>query len=308
MTRGAAFQAGVPVDEVNGEFQFRAEQEPELPTRLTIDGTGVELHALGVDLEQGRARIELSEDGGNLLISNVSGTVFDGPISGEARIGLGRDQRFEASFQVAGASLALFRERQQAERAEESAAPELAAESAPRLSASEDRPGMLFGGVAISGIRGRPDLLRGRGIVRAIDNVAQVPIAQQVMQLVNLTWPFTGSLDFAEAEFFIAGRSLTFERILFESTVGDFAPLQLIGEGQLDLPSLELDTRFRSRGGWLIVRDVVGGIGDQLYVISVTGPLHDPQAAIIALPTLSAPNTERRWRQTAAVLGTGSTE
>jgi hypothetical protein len=32
------------------------------------------------------------------------------------------------------------------------------------------------------------------------------------------------------------------------------------------------------------VRDIVGGVSDQLYVIQATGPLTDPKVSVVALP------------------------
>jgi hypothetical protein len=46
--------------------------------------------------------------------------------------------------------------------------------------------------------------------------------------------------------------------------------------------------RFRSRSGVLLLRDLVGGVGDQLAGIKVTGPIWDPKASLIPLPALAA--------------------
>ena len=65
----------------------------------------------------------------------------------------------------------------------------------------------------------------------------------------------------------------------------------------MDFNTFELDTRFRSRGGVLLVRDLIGGIGDQLYVIKVTGPLGDPKTSVVPLPALSRSPDASNGRQ-----------
>ena len=114
-----------------------------------------------------------------------------------------------------------------------------------------------------------------------------MPIMLRLAQILQLTLPFGGDLNYADAEFYIAGEMLYFEELVFENTVLDYAPLQLLGSGTLDLKSFELDLKFQARGGLMLVRDVIGSLGDQLLGIEITGPLSDPQANIIALPGLS---------------------
>ncbi len=83
-------------------------------------------------------------------------------------------------------------------------------------------------------------------------------------------------------------QTLSVIRGLIESLGGD--PQTLDGRMIVGLiqTSLKLDTRFRSRGGIVLIRDLIGGIGDQLYVIEVTGTLDDPKPRIVPLPATSS--------------------
>jgi hypothetical protein len=105
-----------------------------------------------------------------------------------------------------------------------------------------------------------------------------------------LTLPVDG-LNYAETEFYLVGDRVYLERVLLENTLRDNALLQIEGAGTLDLASFELDARFRSRSGVAVVRDVVGGIGDRLAAIRVTGPLWDPEASVMPLPSSEAKRT-----------------
>jgi hypothetical protein len=145
----------------------------------------------------------------------------------------------------------------------------------------------IFAGVDLGGHRNAPERRWGRGLVRMLGDVIDVPLVVKMMQIPHLSLPVVSSLGYGETDFYINGNELEFEHILFESSVGDSAPLQLLGDGRMNLDSYVLDTRFRSRGGWLLVRDLIGGIGDQLYVIKVAGPLSDPEASLVPLPGLS---------------------
>ncbi len=147
--------------------------------------------------------------------------------------------------------------------------------------------GGLFGRLTLSGRRGEPGSRVGRGIVRVMqEGLVAMPLALRLLQVFHATIP-VGEWDYANARFFIAGDRLVFEDILFESSLNEMFVQHLKGTGELDLDTFELLVRFRSRGGVLLVRDVVGAIGDQLAIIEVTGPLWDPQPRVIALPGMS---------------------
>src|SRR5204862_5650356 len=125
----------------------------------------------------------------------------------------------------------------------------------------------------------------GRAIVRVLHGkMASVPLLMQIVKLTQFTAPVVGELNGANIEMYLKGDRVVFEHILFESTLGNNALLQLIGEGEMNFDTLELNTRFRSRGGVALVRDIVGGVSDQLYQIEVTGPLGDPKARVVPLP------------------------
>jgi hypothetical protein len=126
---------------------------------------------------------------------------------------------------------------------------------------------------------------RGRGIFRVINGrLSAIPLALQAMNMLQLTLPLSGELDYADAEMYVIGDLAHFEQMLFESSAGNAATLQLRGEGTLDLRTMEIAARFRPRSGIAILRDIIGGIGDMLYEIELTGPLRQPKARVVPLP------------------------
>ncbi len=62
----------------------------------------------------------------------------------------------------------------------------------------------------------------------------------------------------------------------------------------MSYPGMELDVRFRTRGTGPVIRDLIAGLSDQLFVVEVTGPLGDPQARLIPLPGVGQGKTPQR--------------
>jgi hypothetical protein len=272
VTHGAAASAGIDLSEITGRLDFELEWGPRRPVRFELAADLERFRAQGHLVEGARARAELLEDGSAIRVTDVGGTLYGGALSAAARVGLSRGRDWTIEVSVAGAGIDAF-----------------LAQAGASAAASEPRDGSegrLYGSVALCGQRGVAASRRGRGTVRALGSVTQLPLVLRVMQVTHLTAPVLwGDPDYLDSEFFIAGDTLTFERLLFESSFGQTSPLQLLGTGDLDLRTQELDATFRSRGGWFF-RDVLGEIGDQLYVIRVTGPLSNPAASVVALPGL----------------------
>jgi hypothetical protein len=145
--------------------------------------------------------------------------------------------------------------------------------------------GQVYASLTLSGERADAASKRGRGVFRVINGrLSAIPLVLQAMQVMQLTLPIAGELDYADADMYVIGDTAHFEHILFESSVGGAAALQLRGEGTLDLLTMNIAARFRPRSGVAILRDIIGGIGDMLYEIELSGPLRDPKARIVPLP------------------------
>jgi hypothetical protein len=281
---GASMQIGVPATEVNGTLDLSLHVEPDAPPRVMMSSAFDSFRVIDrliTDLQADVMR--LSDDGRTLVIPEIRGQSYGGMVIAEAMIGMGEHDRYELNIELAGLALG-----------------ELYADHFERVTAanggnapqrSRTPRGEVFGGVKLAGQHGRPETRSGRGTIRAVGgNIDNIPILLQVFSVLQLNVPLRGSLDQANAEFYIDGDRIIFERILFESTVAEqIAAFQLIGQGVMDINTLEINAQFRSRGGMLVVRDIAGGLGDQLYLIEVRGTPAEPKARLLPLPWLLQP-------------------
>ncbi|MCH7545187.1 MAG: hypothetical protein IID30_02135 [Planctomycetes bacterium] len=283
-TANAGFVAGGEFAEVEGVFAVIFNF---LPNQLPVVKIDADIHRMLVKdrvLTGITGSVFLDQDEKCIRVPHLKGDMYGGKIVGSASIGFGDNLDYQVNIDMVGVGLDGF--------LHASANPDDTrsdSHSAPAISVSPPL-GEIFGTVALSGKRGRKETQIGRGMALAVGRrVAFMPLILRLAQILQLKLPVGGDLNYAAAEFYIAGEMLYFEELFFENSVGDYAiaPLQLIGSGTLDLKSFELDLKFQARGGLMLINEVIGSFGDQLLGIEITGPLSDPQANIVALPGLS---------------------
>lgn len=281
-TDRAEIESGVNIREIDGEFEIAVNLEPDEAPQVSIDALVHRMLVFDRELTNVVASdIALSPDGRTFILPEARGDAYGGAIRGDAMIGVGENRAYSANVNFVGVSLRHLIDGPRDAR------------SASRNTRSPR--GELYGGLQLSGLRGRPETRSGRGSARAIGGgLANVPLVLQLVQLLQLTVPLRGDMDHADLVFYIDGDRAVFERILLESTLGSAATLQLIGNGELNLSTFELDTQFRSRSGILVIRDLVGGLSDQLYVIEVTGTVAKPRARVVPLPGITQPDRSRQ--------------
>lgn len=287
-TDRASLDADIDVKEIDGVFDIVVKVDPDETTIVAIDAQIDHMRVFGRELRNVIAPgIALSEDGRSFVLPSVRGDAYGGAVWAEASIGVGDNLAYTANASFVGVSLqAMLGDTPDAR---------------PASRQTRGPRGELFGGVQLSGLRGQTESRSGRGSARAIGSgLANVPFVLQLVQLIQLTVPLRGDMDHADVVFFIDGDRAVFERILLESTIGSAAALQFIGNGELNLRNFELSTQFRSRSGMLLIRELVGGLSDQLYLIEVTGTLANPRARVVPLPGLQPDRS--RPHPSAAVL------
>lgn len=280
-TEGASLSVGVPVTSAyaTADLNIRAWEDGPLEFSMTLSGESFRI--FGREMTDFlAANVRLDPETGTLRVPEFRGRMHMGVVAGEASIGINDNTRYDVRIDLADVSLKeLIADYDPAE-----------ADAAPDDATSgREREGRLFGALRLTGDRNDPASRSGRGAIRGMGaNLEVLPLVMQVSQAVQLTMPFVaGTLNHANAEFYIEGDRAVFERILFENAIGEIAPLQLIGQGEMQLSDLSLRTTFRSRSGWIVLREVFGTLGDQLYQIEVTGTLLEPKARIIPLPGLT---------------------
>jgi len=270
----ASFKAGLTFDDVTGPFELNLSRTPGQPPVVDIQARPRAARAMGQHLTEVEASISLTEDGKEVLLSDFRARAQDGIATAEASLGLGERSEYTVSARLADVPLADFLLHSPA------GDDEGAAQQQP-----DNRPsGRLFASLDLAGRHGLPQTRYGRGSGRVLDGeLAGVPMVLQLLNLLQFSSP-VDNLDYADVDFFIDGDRAVFERLLFESTQQKALLLELRGTGEVNLKTFEIVGRFHSRGAVPLVRDVVGGIGDQLVGIELTGPLWDPEARFVALP------------------------
>jgi len=268
---GASFSPGIEFSQISGNFELSAHGEPGEMPAVEIRAHADRMRAHGYQLTNVEAIGVLSADGKSLEIPSLRADAYGGVVFAEASFGVAPNLHYRANVQVVGVSLeGFFRDSG------------LGTSGEGDKAGGREPEGEIYGRLTLAGNRDDPQSRVGRGHVRVLGaHLASVPLMLRMVHLFQFTLAVSDSLHYADADFFVAGDRLVFERILFESTFGDNALLQLYGEGEMDFNTFELDTRFRTRGGVLLIRDIAGALSDQLYVIEVTGTLSDPKPRVI---------------------------
>ncbi len=305
----ASMSAGIGLSEISGPLDLRVARDRHGALAVEVDARPRRLAVLGQKLRDLDARLRLSDDGTTMRLESFRANARHGAVTATAEVGVGENLAYSVAAQLADVPVQDFRlgsgreaspgsPRTESPRTESPTAGSPTAGSPTAGSPIAD-PGLhdtappvsaggMFGHITLSGRRGEIDGRVGRGVVRMMeDGLVSIPLAVRLLQPFHATLPL-GEWDYGDAQFFIDGGTLVFESILFESSLDGMFVQHLEGTGTLDLASFELDTRFRSRGGVLLLRDLVGGIGDQLASLEVTGPLWDPRVRVIALPGLQS--------------------
>jgi hypothetical protein len=284
----ASFDAGLDFTGVHGPIDLTVARQPGLAPIVRVEPRPDEFRLLGHHLTNVSGLIELDDDGGAVLVRDLRAASADGAFTAEAKIGLGSDLDYDVRVRMAGVPLSDFK----VEPATAVAGAESGPAAEPEPEEHDPPTGRVYASLDIGGRRGEPGSRYGRGVARVLGgHLAGVPLALQIMNVLQLTVPASG-IDYADTAFYVAGDTLVFEDILFESTHGELATLRLIGAGQMSLDTFELETRFRSRSAIVGLSDLVGGLGDQFVAIEITGTLGAPEARMIALPGLSKPGPE----------------
>jgi hypothetical protein len=299
--QGASMDTGVEITDVSGVIQVDGARNPGALPILFMHCQLDSLEAYGHRVTRVEVPILLGTQGDSIEIPALRGEVGGGAIHAQIEAGLGERADYDVAIEIVGASLDEFF----ADLADETAVNDI--EASPDKE-GRNPTGHLYATLHLAGERGDSQTRSGRGTIRLMGGrVVDVPLVMQIVQLLQFTVPFTGAIDYVDADYFINGDRMVLEQILLESTFGNNATLQLLGEGNLNLKTFEIDTRFHTRSGVALVRELFGTLGDVLYAIQVVGPIRNPKARVIALPKQQgAPTSSPPVQRTATIkLGQG---
>jgi hypothetical protein len=134
---------------------------------------------------------------------------------------------------------------------------------------SDVSKGVMNADLAISGPIGLPDERYGRGFVRVSGgSIVALPGLINLIEASNLKLPIGSRLNLAEAEIYIDGPTMSFERLSASSDA-----IEILGYGTMDWTSRDIDLRFRSRSikPIPVLSTLLEGIRDELITIRVEG-------------------------------------
>ena len=144
--------------------------------------------------------------------------------------------------------------------------------------------GKLDVNVDIGGSGRSLNALGGRGGIRLREaDVYELPVMAAVADFLDIDKPDPSKFSDSNIDFEIEGNHIYLNHIDFK---GD--SLSLVGKGEMDFQknvNLVLGARLGRRAGGLpVLREILGGAGDQLVLIHVEGPLENPQTWKETLP------------------------
>ena len=134
---------------------------------------------------------------------------------------------------------------------------------------SDYSKGVLIADLSMSGIVGDPNDRAGRGLVQVSGgSVVALPGILNLIEASNLSLPVGSRLENAEAEFYLDGNTLAFERISAMSR-----SIEILGYGTMDWLTRGVDLRFRSRSlnRIPILSSLLEGVRDELITTKMTG-------------------------------------
>jgi hypothetical protein len=266
-TEGASLRAaGVQFEGVTGAFDVTARSDPESGTNIDLAIQGASAAVQGRQLTGAFAQVSFAGKSRHVNVPDFVASAYGGVITGSASVGLDPESEYTATIDLGGVGFSGI------------ASP---AGLRPGPHGWTTPPGgQVYGAFSLRGQRDHPETRRGRGAIRvAYGRMADMPLTLRVLQVAQLMPPLSGSLDFADVEFYINADRMVFQRLFLECPT-----LQLIGEGSMTVPGMELDLRVRTRGTMPLVSAIVAAVSDSLFEVEITGPLADPKARLVALP------------------------
>ena len=129
--------------------------------------------------------------------------------------------------------------------------------------------GVMNADLTLTGPIGMPDERYGRGYARVSGgSIVALPGLINLIEASNLTLPTGSRLNLAEAEMYIDGPTVSFERLSASSEA-----VEILGYGTMDWISREIDLRFRSRSinQIPVLSELLEGIRDELITIRIAG-------------------------------------
>jgi len=227
----------------------------------------------GPDAEARRRSLLVPQEQGNAQAAQersgrlITGQWFGGPATGQGWIRLGPEVEFALRAMVSGADLS-----------------RIAQEHLPGI---RDLRGKVYGWAYLHGHGKNLHTLTGQGALHLREaDIYQLPVMIALLKVLNLRRPDTNAFSACDLEYRIAGPHIYLDRIVFQ---GDAVSLHGAGEtnfqGEVHLALSPMLGREDRKS--LVLKQLLGGAGQEFMVIRVTGSLQDPKTEKQVFPTLN---------------------
>ncbi|MHB8899430.1 MAG: hypothetical protein ACYC6Y_11835 [Thermoguttaceae bacterium] len=198
---------------------------------------------------------------------SLQGSVFGGWVYGDGVAALGKDTGYELSGRLFEADLSR-------------AAQEL-------VSGRQNLKGKVVARADLWGRTKTLNAMEGRGNIQLRNaDIYELPVMVSLLKILTIRPPDNKAFSESDIDFQIRGDHVYFPHIVFR---GDAISLE--GAGEMDANrnvNMRLGTRLgRGDLGMTLLRDVLGGAGDQIVVIHVEGPVSNPKIVRQPLPAVN---------------------
>ncbi len=198
---------------------------------------------------------------------SLRGAVFGGWLYGDGVFGLGRDTGFNLTGRLVEADLSR-------------AAQEL-------VSGRQNLQGKVNAYIELRAQTKTVNALNGQGNIQLRKaNIYELPVMVSLLKILTIRPPDNNAFSESNINFQILGDHVYFPKIAF---LGDAISLE--GDGEMDADrnvNLQFRTRLgRGELGFTLLRDVLGGAGDQIILIHVDGPVSNPRITRQPLPAFN---------------------
>ena len=198
----------------------------------------------------------------------VTGRFCEGTIHADGLVVLDSGMSYSINADLIGANLA-----------------QIAREIEPTV---QTTTGTLNCNLHLRGIGTKWETVSGTGTIQLRDaNIYGAPVMVRLLRelrRIRSIDPDAGMFSSMDVDFSISGLQMFFNSVIFEG-----GAISLHGDGMMQLENRQVDLTMKTRLGNRrmqipIISPIIGGVGDQLVQLKVTGPLSDPTVFRILVP------------------------
>ena len=269
---------GVPVEDICGSIRLvggAANEQVQLQGELNLDSltvSGFEATAIhgpfSFDGNQLRLGIHDNHLASNVVARPLTAQFYDGTIRAKGLVIAGRDVSYHILADLHGADLAKVAH--------------VARPTQQKTTGTLNCVNVVLRGVGTS-----RESLEGTGTIQLRDaNIYGTPVIVRLLRELRIreSDPNAGMFSTVDVGFRIGGANIHLDPVVLEG-----GAISLRGDGVIRLANQQLDLTMKTRLGNRrvpipVISEILGGVGDQLVQLKITGSIGDPVVSRVAIP------------------------